>query len=108
MRGSKNFVRGGQTLTTFFFFFFFFFKLMRDGRIKTPLYAGHHRPASETPLNGDRWRADDGPTLNAGLVASQFFRGSGPKLLRNPIFLRFFRGGGGGVRTPCPTLWIRT
>ena len=34
-----------------------------------------------------RWRVDDGPTLNAGLVALGFFRGSGPLLLRNPIFL---------------------
>ena len=32
------------------------------------LKAGHHRPASETPLMAFRWRADDGPTLNAGLV----------------------------------------
>ena len=30
-----------------------------------------------------RWRADDGQTLNAGFV---IFRGSGPVLLRNPIF----------------------
>ena len=47
-----------------------------------------------------RWRADDGPSLNAGSVASQFFRGSGPELLRNPIFVIF--QGGGGVRTPGP------
>ena len=47
------------------------------------------------------WRADDDPTLNAGLVALWFFRGSGPVLQRNPIFLWFFRGGG-GVWTPCP------
>ena len=33
------------------------------------------------------WRADDGPTLNAGLVALWFYRGSGSVLLRNPIFL---------------------
>ena len=39
-----------------------------------------------------RWRADDGPTLNAGLVALRFFRGSAPVLLRNPIFLLLFRG----------------
>ena len=39
-----------------------------------------------------RWRADDGPTLNAGLVALWFYRGSGPVLLRNPIFI-FFQGG---------------
>ena len=32
-------------------------------------------------------------------------RGSRPVLLRNPIFLWFFRGG--GVQTPCPSLWIR-
>ena len=41
-----------------------------------------------------RWRADDGPTLNADLVALWFFRGSGPVLVRNPICLRF-------------SLWIR-
>ena len=28
-----------------------------------------------------RWRADGGPTLNAGLVALWLFRGSGPVLL---------------------------
>ena len=36
-----------------------------------------------------RWRADDGTTLNAGLVALRFFRGSGPLLLENPIFCGF-------------------
>ena len=43
-----------------------------------------------------RWRADDDPILNAGLVALSFFRGSRPVLLRNPICLRFLSGGGGG------------
>ena len=57
-----------------------------------------------------RWRADDGPTLNAGLVALLFFSGSGPVLLRNPIFCCDFSV---GVWTPCPTpphppLWICT
>ena len=46
------------------------------------------------------WRADDGPALNAGLVALRFFRGSGPVLLRYPIFSDL---SGGGVRTPCPS-----
>ena len=54
------------------------------------------RPSSARQRNAIvmafRWRADDGPTLNAGLVALWFFRGSGPVLLRNPIFLWFFRG----------------
>ena len=72
MRWSRKFVRGGPTLTTFF-------SLMRGGRLKIPLLAGHHRPASETPFNV--------PTLNAGLEALWFLRGSGTVLLRNPIFL---------------------
>ena len=47
------------------------------------------REGPNTTLRGPsmafRWRADGGPTLNAGLVALWFFRGSGPVLLRNPI-----------------------
>ena len=44
------------------------------------------------------WRADDGPTLNAGLVALWFIRRSGSLLLRNPIIFVIFQG----ARTPCP------
>ena len=50
-----------------------------------------------------RWRTDDGPTLNAGLVALSFFRGSGPVLLRNHTCTFFYFSGGGGVRTPPPS-----
>ena len=39
---------------------------MREEIIQLPLKVGHHRPDSETPF---RCRADDGSTLNAGLVA---------------------------------------
>ena len=60
-----------RTLLVFFFTFFLksfytllFFKLMRGERIKILQKAGHNRPASEMPFE-----ADDGPTLNAGLVA---------------------------------------
>ena len=68
------------------------------------LEAGHHRPASETPFKmAFRWRADDGLTLNAGLVAFLISQGYRPVLLRNP--LAFFRWG--RVRTPCPLLWTR-
>ena len=42
---AENFVRGGSTFTVLF--------MMRGGRIKIPLIAGHHRPASETPF---KWR----------------------------------------------------
>ena len=61
-------------MTTFF--------LIDEGR-KDPntTVSGHHRSMAF------RWRADVGPTLNADLVASCFFRGSEPVLLRKPIFL---------------------
>ena len=49
-----------------------------------------------------RWRADDDPTLNAGSVVFENFRGSGPVLLRNSMFFCDFSSVGGG-RTPCPT-----
>ena len=43
------------------------------------------------------------PTLNAGLLALWFSRGSGPVLLGHPIVLWFFRGGrGGGSEPPAP------
>ena len=54
-----NFVRGGQTLTMFFFFFFFFF--CDEGR-------EDKRDIIGPP--GFRWRADNGPSLNAGLIGS--------------------------------------
>ena len=62
MADPKSFARRGPTLTTLF-------SLMRGERIQIPQYAAFH------------WRADDGPTLNAGLVALYFFRGFGPVLL---------------------------
>ena len=52
-----------------------------------------------------RWRADNGPTLNASLVALQFFSGSGPVLLENLYFVIFQGGGGSGPLSP--PLWIR-
>ena len=52
-----------------------------------PLRSDNHRPASH-------WRANDGPTLNAGLVALLFFRDLGT------LYFCDFSGGGGGVRTP--------
>ena len=38
------------------------------GRIQIPLLAGHYRPASDISMVL-RWRVNDGPTVNAGLVA---------------------------------------
>ena len=44
-----------------------------------PLKTAHHRPG-------------DGLTLNSGSVALRFFRGSGPVLLRKPIFVTVQEG----------------
>ena len=46
------------------------------------------------------WRADNGPTLNAGLVALWFCRRSGPVLLRNSNFFVIFQGGGADPLSP--------
>ena len=45
---------------------------MREGWIQKPSIVGHYQPVSETSCF--RWRADDGPTLNAGLVAFMTFQ----------------------------------
>ena len=50
-----------------------------------------------------RCRSDDGLTLNFGLVALRFFRGSGSVLLRNPIFCDLFFGGGGSDPLSLPS-----
>ena len=61
MGGSRKICQRGPTLTKFFFI------LVDEGSgIQIP---GHHRAASETLFNWFRWRANDGLTLNAGLVA---------------------------------------
>ena len=44
----------------------FFFELLRGEKIQIPQKVGLHRPASETPFH---LRANDGPTLKAGLAA---------------------------------------
>ena len=45
---------------TCFYFEFLFFLMMRGGRIKIPLIAGHLRPASETSF---KWRFAGGPIM---------------------------------------------
>ena len=77
MRGSRKCFQRGSNFDRFL--------LLVDEGIQVILKADHHWPASETPF--------DGPTLNNGLVALCFFRGSRPVLLRNPIFYDFSEGG---------------
>ena len=47
-----------------------------------------------------RWRADDDPTLKAGLVALLFL-GILASIAKKPYIFMIFRGGG-GVKSPCP------
>ena len=72
MRGSRKFCQRGSNFDNVF--------LVDEGR---------EDPSNTIsgPSSAFRWRADDGPTMNAGLVALRFFRGSGPVLLENPLFL---------------------
>ena len=65
---------------------------MRRGKIQKALKAGHFRPASKTQM-AFCWQTNDGPTLNAGLVALGF-SGYGPVLLRDPMFCEVSGGGG--------------
>ena len=80
---------------------FFFSSLFKGERIQKSQKAGHNQPARETPLNGVSpafWRCSN---VECRLGSFENFRRSGPVLLRNSIFLWFFRCGG-GFRTPCP------
>ena len=90
----ESFVREGPTLTTFFFY-------LDEGRkdpdttISGPSTA-HQRNAIKMAF---RWRADDGPKLNAGLVAA-IFQGIRTCIIRKPFVI--FQGGGGGPNPLSP------
>ena len=75
----ESFVRGGVGQR--------FFKLMREGGSKYNYEWAIIGPPEKRDSMAFRWRADDGPTLNAGLVALRFFGGYGPLLLEDHIFL---------------------
>ena len=88
MRRSRKFCQRGSNFDNVFFFYCFFFlvdEVREDPNITIS------RPSLACQRNtieiAFRWRANDGPKLNAGLVALRFFRGSRPVLLRNSIFL---------------------
>ena len=72
MRGSRKFCQRGFNSDIFFFFFLLLVDEGRDDHYTTKNgpSSAYQRNAIEMAF---RWRADDGPTLNAGLV----FRGSG-------------------------------
>ena len=102
MRGSRIFCQRE------FNFDNFFFKLMRDDPNTTKSGPSSARQRNAI-LMTFRWRPDDGITLNSGLAALRYFRGSRPVLLRKPIFVIFGGGGGGGPNPPMtPLLFAHT
>ena len=83
MRGSRKFCQRGTKLT----FFLFCFLLVDEGREDpSTTISGPSSAHQQNAIMAFPWRADDGPTLNAGLVAA-IFRGSGTVLLENSICL---------------------
>ena len=93
IHASRKFCQNGSNSLLTFLGFFLFYKGREDPNVNVS------GPSSAPQQNA----TDGGPTLNSGLVALLFFRGSGLVLLRNTNFCDF----SGGVRTPCPRLWIR-
>ena len=49
-----------------------------------------------------RWRVDDSPTLNAGLVSFMIFQGIQTSIAKKPYIFVIFHGGGRGSRSPVP------
>ena len=86
MRKSRKFCQRGSKFDPHFF--------LVDGGKEDPntTLIGPSSACQRNPIEMVfRWQVDDGPTLSTGLVALWIFSGSEPVLLRNPIFLWFFR-----------------
>ena len=88
----ESYVRGGPTLI-----------FVDEGRENQNTTIGG--PSSAHQRNAFRWQADNGPTLNAGLVACDF-SGELDQYCLETLFLVIFKGGGGGP-DPMSPLWIR-
>ena len=77
--------------------------------IQIPLKSPIIGPPAKRHFNaieiGFRWRADDGPTLNAGLVASGF-SGGPDQYCYETIYLCDFSGGGGTDRLCMFTMYV--
>ena len=64
----------------------------------------HHRPASETPLNGVSLAVRWWPNIECWLGSFVIFQGIRTSIKQNPISLWFFWGGGSGPPAPPPPL----
>ena len=95
----ESFVRGGPTLTTFVFCFGW----RGDGGSKYHYKGAIIGPPAKHHWMEFRWRVDDGPALNAGLVAA-IFQGIRTCIARKPYIFVIFQGG----PDPLSPLWICT
>ena len=104
MRGSRKFCLRGSNLYNDFLFFCFFSWWGEGGSKPSTTIAGHHRPASETPLNGVSLACPWWPNTECWLGSCDFQEVRTCSARKPNIFVNFQ-----GVRTPCsPSLWIRT
>ena len=96
--------RGSNSDNVFFFvvFFFSFFSSWRENGSKVPLRAGHHRPTSETPLNGVSLACRWWPNIEFWLGSFVIFQGIWASIAKKPIFLWFFTGVSGPHAPPPP------
>ena len=80
--------------------------LVDEGTQQIPLKVDHHRHASETPFSmAFRWRVNDGPTLNAGLVAAfVIFLWIRTRIAKKPYNVCDLSVGRGRFRPPVPLL----
>ena len=95
MRGSRKFCQRGSIFDNGFFLSFFFFFL--EGRDDPNKY--HYKRAliglpAKRHLNGVSLACRLWPKIECWYGSLWFFNGSGPVLLRNPIFLWFYRAVG--------------
>ena len=105
MRGSWKFCHRGSNFNYVFFCRFVFSRWGGRGS-KYIFLEGHIGPPAKRHWNGGSLVCGWCPNMDAGLEALWFFRGSGPVVLRSPIYLWFFRGEGPDPMPP-PPLWIR-
>ena len=103
MCGSRKFCQRGTPLTTIYSFILLFLVWWGEEWSKYHYKRAINGPPAKRHLNGvslaGRWWSN----IECWIGSFVVLRGSGPVLLRNPLFLYF----PGGSRPPVP-LWIRT
>ena len=107
MRGSRKFCQRGSNFDNVFLYLFLVDEVLEDQN--TTLSGGGSKYHSRRAIIGPpakhlRWRAADGPTLNAGLVASRFFQGIWTRIAEKPYIFAIFQGGLDPLSPPPPPL----